>query len=348
MVISINTEPLKAEFELLLAETLSTLKKESIKQQKRYANLLGSKLEQEVVDILRDHSSGTEFEGSIELVSGQRFPDIVANKFYGIEVKTTKFNHWKSTGSSVAEGTRIADVERIFMLFGKMGDPIDFICKPYEDCLSEVVVTHSPRYLIDMQLKQGETIFDKINIPYNDLRTSSNPLDRVLNYYKKKLKPGESTWWSGNNDSDVNSVIIRIWNNLSKDERHSYMVKAFCLFPELLSNRPDKYNRFAVWLSVKQNVVCPNIRDMFTAGGRGSIVLNNIRYENLPQIVLQLTSCLDEIKKELEIIEESILLYYWEGTTIEQSIYDLWCELIYSEIQTLELNSFPIRSCLGV
>jgi len=66
---------------------------------------------------------GTIFENQIELVSGQKFPDIVAyinqNKAFGVEVKTTKQKKWKSTGSSIFEGTRVPNVENIYLLFGK-------------------------------------------------------------------------------------------------------------------------------------------------------------------------------------------------------------------------------------
>ena len=98
------------------------------------------------------------------------------------EVKTTKDNHWFSTGSSVAEGTRVSDVERIFMLFGKMCNPIEFRCRPYQECLSEVVVTHSPRYLIDMELEEGETFFDKIQIPYDEFRKQDDPIKTVVRF----------------------------------------------------------------------------------------------------------------------------------------------------------------------
>jgi hypothetical protein len=37
--------------------------------------------------------------------------------------KTTTKNHWKTTGNSVLEGTRIDSVERIFMLFAKLASP---------------------------------------------------------------------------------------------------------------------------------------------------------------------------------------------------------------------------------
>ena len=41
---------------------------------------------------------GTPFEDSIELIGGQKFPDIIAKKFYGIEVKTTVHGCFFQTG----------------------------------------------------------------------------------------------------------------------------------------------------------------------------------------------------------------------------------------------------------
>ena len=57
--------------------------------------------------IMKERAHGTIYENKIELVSGQKFPDIVAHvneqKAYGLEVKTTKSNSWQSIGSSIFE-----------------------------------------------------------------------------------------------------------------------------------------------------------------------------------------------------------------------------------------------------
>ena len=73
----------------------------------------GNPLEDDVKSALEECAIGTPFENTIEKISGQKFPDIVAAKFYGVEVKSTKENHWTSTGSSILETTRVADVENI-------------------------------------------------------------------------------------------------------------------------------------------------------------------------------------------------------------------------------------------
>ena len=93
MIISVNSKADKQTFEGLLSCSLFSLQQRAEENPQRYSTLLGNKLEREVVEVLNENAIHTPFENSIELVSGQRFPDIVAKKYYGIEVKTTKENH---------------------------------------------------------------------------------------------------------------------------------------------------------------------------------------------------------------------------------------------------------------
>lgn len=331
MIISVNSTADSQSFEGLLSRTLFSLHKEAKKNPQKFLHLLGNKLEKEVADMLDYNAKGTPFEKSIELISGQRFPDIIAKKYYGVEVKTTQSNHWKSTGSSVAEGTRVDNIERIFMLFGKMCDPIEFMCRPYEECLSEVVVTHSPRYLIDMNLKEGETFFDKLNIPYNTLRKQENPIKTVINFYKKQLKKGDDVWWI-DNDSNASNFIVRIWNNLKKKEREEIIFLGYCLFPELVSSHSDKFNRFAIWLSVRKGIVCPNVRDVFTAGGQGILVYNNVITSKVPRILMRLTENISLIKSTLYQIGNDELSESWNCVVTTSTKWDIWKSLICKNI----------------
>lgn len=125
MIVSVNSDPHKKEFSALLKATIDELNTQAKKSPARIEKLKGNKLEPFACNLMTDLAAGTPFENSIELIGGQKFPDIVAKNFYGIEVKTTAQNHWKTTGNSVLESTRVEDVERIFMLFGKLGKPIE-------------------------------------------------------------------------------------------------------------------------------------------------------------------------------------------------------------------------------
>ncbi len=331
MIISVNSEADKQSFEGLLSCSLFTLHQRAKENPKRYLTLLGNKLENEIVDVLNSNAKNTPFENSIELISGQRFPDIIANKFYGIEVKSTNKNHWKSTGSSVAEGTRVSDVERIFMLFGKMCNPIEFRCRPYEECLSEVVVTHSPRYLINMDLEKGETFFDKLQIPYDELRRQENPIQTVVKYYKNQLRTGEKLWWMGDDECHANNVIIRLWNHIDRKEQEILKLKGYILFPELLGNSNDKFNRLALWLSTQQGIVCPNVRDQFTAGGQGEIFIDE-QFVKVPQIILRLYKSIQNIKVLLQQMSCEELSECWGVVVKEQNKFETWKQ------QVLEFN----------
>ena len=121
-----------------------------------------------------------------------------------MEVKSTKADSWTSTGSSIVESTRIKEVESIYMLFGKLGgEHAEFRCRPYEQCLSNIAVTHSPRYLIDMNLE--DTVFDKMKVEYNTFRLleETEKIAKVRDYYKKvyatkgKGKTYQMPWWMG-------------------------------------------------------------------------------------------------------------------------------------------------------
>jgi hypothetical protein len=221
------------------------------------------------------------------------------------------------------------------MLFGKMAAPIEFKCRPYEDCLSEVVVTHSPRYLINMDLQKGQTIFDKLDIPYDTLRNYPNPIKPITDYYRQFLKAGEEVWWLDQEEPKSTGLIIKLWNNLSIETRKNYILKSMVVFPEVFSNRSDKFNRLAVWLVNMEGIVCPNIRDMFTAGGQGVIEWKKKKYTGIPQIILKISTSINEFKKILNSMDKAMLENYW-NKAFEDRI-STWIDLFDENSKHLKL-----------
>jgi hypothetical protein len=328
MIISANSEPNRKEFDVLLNSTITELNINAKKSAKAISILAGNKLEPYVRDVMTELAIGSPFENSIELIGGQKFPDIVAKKYYGIEVKTTTQKHWKTTGNSVLESTRVENVERIFMLFAKLASPIEFRCRPYEECLAEVVVTHSPRYLIDMNLQKGKTIFDKIKTPYDTLRKKDNPIRPIVDYYKSKLQPGEDLWWIDQDNNKPSSLIIKIWSNLAIIEKQELIGRAMVYFPEVFSNSSDKFGRFAIWLVTREGVVCPNIRDLFTSSGKGEILIGNKIHTNIPQIFTRLFSNMPLIIETITKTSAIELSSYWGVKTTEKKKIDDWINLV--------------------
>ena len=347
MLVSVNPDPHKSEFNSLLNSTIDKLNAKAKKSPTQIENLRGNKLEPYARDIMAELAFGTPFENTIELIGGQKFPDIVAKKFYGIEVKTTTQNHWKTTGNSVMESTRIEDVERIFMLFGKLGKPIEFKCRAYEECLSEVVVTHSPRYLIDMNLEKGKTIFDKIKTPYDTLRKKKNPIKPITEYYKSKLKPGQDLWWIQDTEQS-SKLVIDIWNNLDRDEKQRIKNRAMVYFPEVFSNRSDKFSRLSIWLVTRESVVCPNVRDLFTAGGQDDILIGDKVYKNVPRIFVKLFENIDSVRDILFKATAQELTEYWGGKTNEKKKINDWIGLISENSKSIQgVNHIKIKNILN-
>lgn len=329
MIISAKIESCKSEFEKLLSRTVDDLINRS-KKDREIISLYGRNFEPIVKDVMSNLAIGTPFENSIELISGQKFPDIVAKKYFGVEVKTTSQNHWKTTGNSVLESTRVEDVERIYLLFAKLSNPIEFKCRKYEEVLSEVVVTHSPRYLIDMNLEPGMTIFDKINIPYDVLRKKENPIRPIVDYYKSMLKNGEELWWIDNNNSNGSNFILKNWNNLNPTEKLNYKTKAMIYFPELFGNSNNKFGKLAVWLVTKEALICPNIRDAFTAGGKELYSINSKNYDLVPRVFVNLFDNYKKVIDTLSTLCSDELSEYWNCKTSDDTkLYD-WIDLVES------------------
>lgn len=272
MIVSLNPQPSMSDFVSLMSRTDLFLNEDGKKRPHYYMQRNGRPLEEDVKAALDICAQGTPFEGTLKKISGQKFPDIVAANLYGVEVKSTKEDHWTSTGSSILESSRIPGVERIYMTFGKLGgNPVEFLSRPYEECLSGIAVTHMPRYLIDMRLQKGETIFDKMGIPYDTLRLMDDPIAPVSQYYRNHLRPGQRLWWTGDNVEQAVSPTIRLWSNLSPKERKNYIAYACVNFPEIFGGNYDNY---ALWLT-SQGVVDPHLRDQFSAGGQESLYLSD-------------------------------------------------------------------------
>lgn len=335
MIISENRQPRIEEFRKLMNATDELLNKEAVGRETYYSKRNGTDLEKDVCDALERCAIHTSFEGTIQLVSGASFPDIVANKYYGVEVKSTNKNHWKSIGSSILESTRDQKVERIYLTFGKLGLPIAFRSRPYEECLSGISVTHYPRYQIDMELNQGETIFDKMGIPYDSLRKMDNPVAPVSKYYKSQLKEGESLWWASDSDVESSEVpaTVKLWSALSPNEKTHFTVQGYALFPEILSRGNNKkYQRYALWLATNCGIINTNIRDQFSAGGQVNVLTINGNFEKMPAAFGKIKKNRDLIIETILSSSEATLCEYWGVKEIAENRITQWCQIVASAV----------------
>ena len=303
-------------FESLMSITEKMMNDDAIINPSAYNSLSPTKFEDKSVEMIRKACANTPFDADeVKLVSGHRFPDIIANTFYGVEVKSTKGNHWTSVGSSIMESTRNVNVEDIYMLFGKLGGNVPEVkCRPYEEVLYDIAVTHSPRYLINMEIDKKDTIFEKMGVPYDELRTSEDSIDQVRRYYREKAQREqkiEMPWWiTSANIENPQSFNIHLWNTLSKEVKEDLQTKCMVLFPEALNpeRNQTKYNRTTLWLCSYHQVIVPNIRDFYSAGGKITHVNGKKISPEVPQVFHRMVNYAERIQKMLSCPSTELLL----------------------------------------
>ena len=330
MIISNNKVARIEAFASLAQKANDYLNVDSKKRSNYYLGQNAQKLEDDVLFALESVSEGTEFENTIIKVSGQKFPDIVADKYFGVEVKSSKDESWTTLGGSVNESTRVEDVERIFLTFGKLVNPIEFQTRPYEDCLSEVLVTHYPRYKINMNLAKGETIFDKMNTTYDELRNSENPVKDIVSYYKKQLKEGERLWWIDSDSELPKPIKVRMFRTLSAEEKRNFLLQGLAYFPNILGNNTTKYEDFSLWLAAEHGIVYPSTRDLFSAGGQGDI--ENIT--KVPRVLCKIYENREMIKSIIVNTPEKVLANLWKVNSIQKDRISQWKNLINNNAQS--------------
>ena len=211
------------------------------------------------------------------------------------------------------------------MTFGKLGGNPCFLSKPYEECLSGIAVTHMPRYLIDMRLSKEDTIFAKMGIPYDELRQMDNPITPVSKYYRSRLKPGESLWWAGDAVEEAISMTIRLWKNLTVDEKRKYTIYGCVNFPEVFGGN---YDRYSLWLT-SQGVVDPHIRDQFSAGGQEEMILSTGEKVKFPGVYRRIKNNIDYFVYLMSLPDTAIVVDRptISGEKFKERVMK-WCDLV--------------------
>jgi len=251
----------------------------------------------------------------------QKFPDFSLGRF-GIEVKLSK-KGWESTGNSVYEGNRIDGVEEIYFFFLRQ-DERKIKVRTYEHCLSDIVVTHSPRYHIDMNQKREESVFSGMDLNYKEFVERSYPTPKLKEYMRERYE-GEETWFI-DSEEEVISATIKDWSSLDTERKKDLRAEMYALFPrEIFSS---KFIRPARYLLEQYQIICHNFRDVFTAGGQQNIQINDER-KSVPAVYGRLKDYANMIREKLLEFENDVLKDEWnipEEEEIEPE--ERWIEIL--------------------
>ncbi len=227
--------------------------------------------------------------------NSQKFPDFVledkeTGARLGVEVKKTDGAKWEVIGGSIYESLR-NDVNDTYVLMAKLGgDKPEVRFKKYEECIADLKVTHSPRFYLNLDLKEGEDFLTKNNAK-DLLELSDNELNRKI---RQLLRTKKSTWWSEGETA--------AYSDLNKEEKDIYLNEGIALFPQVFKG---DYQKFTPWLVYSCFVWCGNVRDIFSSGGNKfveelGIYVSAIMYRTLDNIESIRQRILEMTDKEQE------------------------------------------------
>jgi hypothetical protein len=213
-------------------------------------------------------------------LGGHTFPDIVIkavgrapeeNLTLGVEVKSTRGASGADSvlGGSIMEGTGVVEFDKVHVFHGDLAAN-RFRFRRYCDVIASIKITHSPRYLLDLDLGEGENFFDRNNVPYLSPRDCAP--SKVFNHYRDHIirdmrSSPDEVWWADPRAGSVGD-LVSILADLDQDLQQQIILDMMAEFPCLLSGAggPTKYIKPTKWLLKKYSVVTHNLRDRFSAG----------------------------------------------------------------------------------
>lgn len=301
-----NSEIQAKQFEGVLDALCKVLTDESRRGKFQKAADFENRAREVLKDLLAEHKITVDLAPQAQV-----FPDIVLGKF-GVEVKFTTNDTWRSIANSVFEGSRSDEVEQIYLLFGKMGGTAEVRWAKYDDCVIHVRTSHVPRFEVEMLAR--ESLFTKMGITYADF--SKLPIEdrmtHVRDYARGRLKEGERLWWLEDAPGQSHSlpIQVRLYMGLPQEEKRKLRAEAVLLCPQVVkpSRSKNKYTDTAMYLLTYHGVLCPQARDLFSAG---SVALRSDATRGGVYIARSLKDIETEMRTAAETLEDALFVEYW-------------------------------------
>lgn len=241
----------------------------------------------------------------------QAFPDIAVGEF-GIEVKFTTNDTWRSVANSVLETNRIDEVKIVYIVFGKMGGEPDVKWGEYEKSVMHVRTSHVPRF--EVEIGAPKSLFEQMGISYDDFRVSEmhEKMTCIRQYARRRLKAGERLWWLEDASGEEHTLPIqaRLYTKLSAEEKIKLRAEAILLCPRIVESgrSKSKYDDVVLYLLTYHGVLCHQARDLFSAGS----VANPSNDDNggiYIQRAIQLIEA--DIRDAASRMEDALFVEYW-------------------------------------
>lgn len=315
-----------SDFESLLDRACSQLTAEA-----RSSGFKDSKqFEERVRQVLADL---TVNDPSVEVAfntPAQAFPDIPMGE-YGVEVKFTKSDTWRSIANSILETQRVEGVKYIYLVFGKMGGVPEVRWGEYESSVVHVRTSHVPRFEVEIAgdpSNARESLFSQMGIHYDDFRQ----LDMAekmefIRAYARKIHPDGRLWWIEDKEEDEHTLPIqaRLYTNLTVEEKTRLRAEAALVCPKIVKSgrNRNKYDDVVLYLLTYHGVLCHQARDLFSAGS-----VANPQNDDNGGIYIERALLLiqDEMKKAALEMDDAIFVEYWGESVPPEERISRWLE----------------------
>jgi hypothetical protein len=256
----------------------------------------------------------------------QAFPDIAVGRF-GVEVKFSLNDTWRSVANSVLETNRIESVEKVYLVFGKMGGIPEVRWGDYEQSVIHVRTSHVPRF--EIELFASRSLFELMGISYDTFRAleMEDKMHHIRAYARSRLKKGERLWWLEDTPDADHTLPIqaRLYTSLSASEKIRLRAEAALLCPSICESgrTRNKYDDVVLYLLTYHGVICHQARDLFSAGS----VANP---ENDDAGGLYIERALKTIEAEMVEaslrMEDALFVEYWGESVQPQQRIRRWLE----------------------
>ena len=262
----------------------------------------------------------------------QAFPDIAIGEF-GIEVKFTLNDTWRSIANSVLETQRIDSVKHIYLLFGKMGGTPGVRWGEYEQSVIHVRTSHVPRFEVELPGDKAvakKSLFEDMGIPYDAFRKlEMHDKMKFIRAYAKKLHPDGRLWWIEEKEEDEHTVPLqaRLYTNLTTPEKTRLRAEAALLCPSIVKSGRSrtKYDDMVLYLLTYHGVLCHQARDLFSAGS----VANPKNDDHGGIYIMRALKLIeDEMREAALTMNDALFVEYWGESVLPENRISRWLEKV--------------------
>ncbi len=308
------------QFESLLDAVCTQLTRESLTHVFDSAKAFETRVREVMQTNLPDPSVTIDFDPH-----SQAFPDIAVGE-YGIEVKFSLSDTWRSVANSVLERNRIESIKTIYIVFGKMGGVPEVKWGEYEKSVIHVRTSHVPRF--EVELNSKKSLFQQMGISYDDFRQLPmvEKMTHIRSYARSRLEKGQRLWWMGDEAShSEHSVPIaaRLYTELPLAEKLRLRAEAVLLCPQVVKpgGAKNKYDDVALYLLTYHGVLAHQTRDLFSAGSVSNPTNDKKGGRYVPRALSLLEPHMLEAAKHMDT---QLFQEYWEYPAKPEERITMW------------------------